>query len=69
MQSLNYIDYADDGGFCMSYTFKIGKMPIKVGIEGQYYLESNDVFGQDGNIRFTITPALPAPDFAKKPLF
>jgi hypothetical protein len=50
-------------------TFKIGKMPIRIGAEAQYYLVQPDNFGAEWNFRVFIIPIIPAPDWANQPLF
>lgn len=37
-----------------------GKMPVKFGLETQYYVKHTDDFGPRWNIRFSITPVIPA---------
>ena len=41
-------------------THFFGKMPIKLGLEGQYMPISPDIYGQEFNIRFVIAPIIPA---------
>jgi len=48
---------------------KIGPLPVKIGIEGHYFVESPDTFGPEWQVRFVFTPVIPAPKWAKKPLF
>jgi hypothetical protein len=49
--------------------FRLGKLPVKIGFEAQYYVEQPDSFGAEWNFRFFVTPVIPAPKFASKPLF
>ena len=48
---------------------KIGKLPVKIGIEAYTYVESDDDFGPDWQIRFLFVPVVPSPGWAKKPFF
>ena len=48
---------------------KIGPLPVKVGLETYYYLESPDNFGADWGIRFIFSPVVPKPGFSKDPIF
>lgn len=41
-------------------THLFGKMPIKIGIEPQYYAVQPDAYGPEWNIRVTIAPIIPA---------
>ncbi len=36
-----------------------GKMPVKFGVEADYYVASPDTFGNEWKIKFTIAPILP----------
>ena len=36
-----------------------GKMPVKFGVEAQYYVVSPDGYGKDWRIQFTIAPIIP----------
>jgi hypothetical protein len=54
-------------GLGMGKLFKIGGLPIKFILEGQYAVISPDDFGQEWNIRFTVTPVLPS--LIKDPIF
>ncbi len=65
---------ADDGnkltlpvGLGVGKLFKIGGLPIKLILEGQYAVIHPDDFGQEWNIRFTVTPVLPS--LVKIPIF
>jgi hypothetical protein len=35
-------------------------MPIKVGVESQYYAVTPDAYGPEWNIRIVIAPVIPA---------
>ena len=41
-------------------TLKLGKLPIKIGIEFQYSIIHEELFGRDYNIKFMLTPVIPA---------
>ena len=48
---------------------KWGKLPIKMGVEFYNYIESDDDFGGDKQIRFLFIPVLPSPEWSRVPLF
>ena len=48
---------------------KIGKLPVKIGAEFYYFLESDDDFGQEWQLRLLFVPVLPSPGWSKTPLF
>lgn len=48
---------------------KWGKLPIKVGLEYYKYIESDDDFGGDQQIRLLFVPVLPAPEWSRDPIF
>ena len=52
-----------------SKTFMFGKLPIRLGAEVQYYVHQANDFGPKWNFRVFIIPVVPAPEWAKKPLF
>lgn len=41
-------------------TLKLGKLPIKLGVEFQYSVIHEELFGRDYNIKFMFTPVIPA---------
>lgn len=43
----------------VSKTVKVGKTPLKLALEGNYYVEKADPLGQDWMIGFNITPVVP----------
>jgi hypothetical protein len=43
----------------VSRTVKFGKLPVKLSLEGNYYVEKADGLGQDWMIGFNITPVVP----------
>ncbi len=48
---------------------KIGPLPVKIGLEAYYYVESDSAFGPEWQLRLLFVPVLPAPGWAKDPLF
>jgi hypothetical protein len=48
---------------------KIGKLPVKWGIELHYYVKTPDNFGPEWNLRVLFSPIIPKPAFSKKPIF
>ena len=48
---------------------KFGKLPVKVGLEAYYYLESDDNFGPKWQLRFLFIPVVPAPAWSRNPIF
>jgi hypothetical protein len=46
-------------GMGISKVLKVGKLPVKIGIAGQYMPRHPDAFGQQWNILFSITPVIP----------
>ncbi len=55
------------GGFDTLVMF--GKLPVKIGLEAYYYVEKDDDFGPDWQIRFLFIPVLPSPEWSRRPLF
>ena len=48
---------------------KIGPLPVKVGVEAYYHVVRDDNFGPEWQLRFLFVPVLPAPEWAREPLF
>jgi hypothetical protein len=48
---------------------KIGKLPVKWGMELHYFVEQSDRFGPQWNLRLMFSPIIPSPGFSKKPIF
>ena len=48
---------------------KLGKVPAKVGAEIYYYVEQDDDFGPEWQLRLIFSPVLPAPGFSRQPWF
>lgn len=47
----------------------IGKLPVKIGLEAYYYVENDEDFGPEWQVRFLFVPVVPAPEWSRKPLF
>jgi hypothetical protein len=47
----------------------LGPLPVRVGAEFQCYPVTPEVAGPQYNLRLNITPIIPAPEWAKRPLF
>ena len=56
-------------GLGMDTMLKVGPLPVKVGLEFYYYVEKPDAFGPEWQIRFFISPVVPAPKWTKKAIF
>ena len=54
-------------GLNISKVVKIGPLPVKFAVQGQYMPVRPDVFGQKWNLQFAITPVIPK--LIKEPLF
>ena len=52
----------------ISTVFMLGKLPVGVGAEYYYYVERPDILGPEHQVRFFITPVLPAPKWSRKPI-
>ncbi len=46
-------------GLQISKVIKIGPLPVKLAVQGQYMPVHPDVFGQKWNLQFAITPVIP----------
>lgn len=47
----------------------IGPLPVKIGLEAYYYVESPDAFGPEWQIRFLFVPVIPSPAWSKSAIF
>ena len=56
-------------GFGGDTLIKIGKFPVKIGAEIYHYVQSNDNFGGDWQLRLLFIPVIPSPEWARAPLF
>jgi len=48
---------------------KFGRLPVKVGVELQYYVEQSDDLGPEWLLRCYFVPVLPSPEWSRKSLF
>lgn len=48
---------------------KIGKLPVKLGVEAHYYAVQDDDFGPKYRLRFMFVPVFPAPEWSRDPVF
>ena len=48
---------------------KIGKLPVKIGAEVYYYVQQDDEFGPQWQLRLLFVPVLPSPEWSRRPLF
>lgn len=48
-------------GIGVSKTTRVGNMPLKLNVQYWHYVEQNDAFGPDYQIRFQIAPVVPLP--------
>lgn len=53
----------------ISTVVKLGRLPIAIGVEYYYMVETPDMFGPEHQIRFVFTPVFPAPEWSRNPLF
>ncbi len=56
-------------GFGMDTLINIGPLPLKVGMEAYYFVESSNRFGPEWQFRLFFVPVFPAPKWAQKALF
>jgi len=56
-------------GFGMDTLINIGPLPVKVGMEAYYFVESSSDFGPEWQFRILFIPVFPAPKWAGKALF
>jgi hypothetical protein len=63
----NQLSLPIGGGFDTLVQF--GKLPVKIGLEAYYYVEKDDDFGPDWQLRLLFIPVLPSPDWSRRPLF
>jgi hypothetical protein len=46
-------------GLAINKVVRLGKLPVKIGLAGQYMPIHPDAFGQEWNIQFSLTPVIP----------
>ena len=56
-------------GLGMDTLIKIGLLPVKIGFEAYYYVEKDDDFGPEWQLRLLFVPVLPAPKWSQKAIF
>jgi len=56
-------------GFGMDTLINIGPLPVKVGMEAYYFVESSSEFGPEWQFRILFIPVFPAPKWAGRALF
>ncbi len=63
------VDWNEDGsdrfsipvGFGGDTMIKVGPVPVRIGAELHYYVQQNDEFGPDWNLRLFAIPVMPNP--------
>ena len=53
----------------ISTVVMMGRLPVAIGVEYYYMVESPDTFGPEHQIRFVFTPVLPSPEWSRKAMF
>jgi hypothetical protein len=56
-------------GFGLDTLINVGPLPLKIGMEAYYFVESSSVFGPEWQFRLFFVPVFPAPKWAQKALF
>lgn len=56
-------------GIGVDHLFQIGKLPLKLGTEVNYYVERSDDFGPQWSLSFSLSTIVPAPEWSRKALF
>ncbi len=56
-------------GFGMDTLINVGPLPLKIGMEAYYFVESSSRFGPEWQFRLFFVPVFPAPKWAQKALF
>jgi hypothetical protein len=46
-------------GLSVAKVLKIGKLPLRIGVGGQYMPIRPDLFGQKWNLQITLAPVIP----------
>jgi hypothetical protein len=46
-------------GLSISKVLKLGKLPVRIGLAGQYMIDHPDTFGQKWNIQLMVVPVIP----------
>lgn len=53
----------------ISTVVMLGRLPVAIGLEYYYYVETPDIVGPEHMLRFVFTPVLPSPEWSRTPLF
>ncbi len=53
----------------ISTVVMLGPLPLAIGVEYYYMIETPDTFGPEHQLRLIFTPVLPAPEWSRNPLF
>jgi hypothetical protein len=53
----------------ISTVVMLGPLPLAIGVEYYYMVETPDTFGPEHQLRVFFTPVLPAPAWSRVPLF
>jgi hypothetical protein len=53
----------------ISTVVMLGRLPVAIGVEYYYMLETPDSFGPEHQFRIFFTPVLPSPEWSRNPLF
>jgi hypothetical protein len=56
-------------GFGIDTLISVGPLPLKIGMEAYYFVESSSDFGPEWQFRLFFVPVFPAPKWAGRPLF
>lgn len=61
------LDLPIGGGF--DTLIMIGKLPVKIGLEVYYFVDNNEDFGPEWQIRLLFVPIIPSPGWSRIPIF
>jgi hypothetical protein len=53
----------------ISTVVMLGRLPVAIGAEAYYMVETPDTFGPEYQLRVFFTPVLPSPDWSRVPIF
>ena len=56
-------------GFGIDTLISVGPLPLKIGMEAYYFVESSSDFGPEWQFRLFFVPVFRAPKWASRPLF
>jgi hypothetical protein len=46
-------------GLSIAKVLKLGKLPVRIGLAGQYMIDHPDTFGQKWNLQLMVVPVIP----------